>query len=108
MNKDEILTGLNDRQVEAVKHLDGPASVVAGAGTGKTTVLTRRLAYLLASGVDGRQVLAMTFTNKAAREMKERAFQMVGSRALELTISTFHSFGVRVLRENLNKLQKRY
>ncbi len=92
---------LNPAQLEAVHHLDGPCLVVAGAGSGKTRVITHKLARLLQTGVEPGQLAAITFTNKAAQEMRERAKALVGPRAAgQLVISTFHSLGVRLLRED--------
>ncbi|MFN5702137.1 MAG: ATP-dependent helicase [Betaproteobacteria bacterium] len=93
--------GLNPAQLQAVHHLDGPCLVVAGAGSGKTRVITHKLARLLQSGLEPGQLAAITFTNKAAQEMRERAKALVGPRAAgQLVISTFHSRGVRLLRED--------
>ena len=93
--------GLNPSQREGVLYLDGPCLVLAGAGSGKTRVITQKIAYLLREcGYAGRNVVALTFTNKAAREMEDRVKLLVDpSLAKGLTISTFHSLGVRILRE---------
>ncbi|WAL40272.1 DNA helicase PcrA [Brevibacterium sp. BRM-1] len=102
---DELLAGLNPQQVEAVTHTGAPLLIVAGAGSGKTSVLTRRIAYALATGrAHPGQVLAITFTNKAAREMVERIGALVGSAARGMWISTFHSACVRILRREAQTL----
>jgi DNA helicase II / ATP-dependent DNA helicase PcrA len=102
---EEILAGLNDQQRAAVVHSGAPLLIVAGAGSGKTRVLTSRVAYLLAErGVNPGQVLAITFTNKAAAEMKERVAAMVGPRAKVMWVSTFHSACVRILRRDAKLL----
>ena len=96
----EILSQLNDSQREAVTYCDGPSLVIAGAGSGKTRVLTYKIAYLLTTGLDPWNILALTFTNKAAREMKERVAQIVGDeRARRLYMGTFHSIFSRILRK---------
>ena len=96
----EILSQLNDSQREAVTYCDGPSLVIAGAGSGKTRVLTYKIAYLLTTGLDPWNILALTFTNKAAREMKERVARIVGDeRARRLYMGTFHSIFLRILRK---------
>lgn len=96
------ITNLNELQREAVLHKDGPCLVIAGAGSGKTKVLTTRVANLIMEGVPSYQILAITFTNKAAKEMKERILNMVSE--LDSFIGTFHSFGMRIIRENVTLL----
>lgn len=101
-----MLDELNDVQKEAVTISDGPVLVIAGAGSGKTKVLTTRIAYLLnEKNVDPRSILAITFTNKAALEMKERVASMLGNVGRIIQISTFHSFGLLIIKENLEKFK---
>lgn len=101
----DYLQGLNDRQLEAVTHINGPIMIVAGAGSGKTKVLTTRIAHLMAKGVDSFNILALTFTNKAAKEMKERIEKILGNNeARNLYIGTFHSVFARILRFEADKI----
>src|SRR5712692_6041281 len=100
-DSDELMAGLNTAQREAVCHDQGPLLIIAGAGSGKTRVLTHRVAWLIAErGVSPFQILAITFTNKAAGEMKARVAQLVGPVAERMWVSTFHSACVRILRRD--------
>ena len=99
---EDLLKNLNDEQIEAVKHNKGPCLVLAGAGSGKTKVLTNRIAYLIENGVRDYNILAITFTNKAAKEMRDRVYNLVGDVAS--FIGTFHSLGLRIIRENCGYL----
>lgn len=104
-NTDAIYAGLNDMQLEAVTHTDGPLLILAGAGSGKTRVLTHRIAHLMAARhVEPWNIIAITFTNKAAREMRERVDKIVGYGAENIWVSTFHSMCVRILRRFIDSL----
>ena len=101
---EDIIEGLNPSQREAVVNFNGPTLIIAGAGSGKTRVLTTRIAYMLANGVAPNSILALTFTNKAAREMRERIEALVGRDARFIRMGTFHSVFSRILRENAARI----
>ncbi|MGA0356707.1 MAG: UvrD-helicase domain-containing protein, partial [Ilumatobacteraceae bacterium] len=101
---DPLLDGLNPDQFDAVVHPGGPLLVVAGAGSGKTRVLTHRIAHLVRSGVHPTSILAITFTNKAAAEMRERVATLVGPVVKAMWVSTFHSACVRILRAHADRI----
>jgi len=104
----EILQDLNKEQKEAVTHLQGPLLVVAGAGSGKTKTITARVAYLISIGVDPKSILTLTFTNKAAREMRERALSLLEGKSLSSMplLCTFHKFGLMFLRKHIHNLNR--
>ena len=102
VSMNSLLTGLNKEQQQAVQHTEGPLLILAGAGSGKTKVLTVRIAHLLAQGVNPYEILAITFTNKAAKEMKSRVEGLVGDVATRIWLSTFHSFCAKFLRFELD------
>ena len=104
-SKNKLLANMNPRQKEAVMHTEGPLLLMAGAGSGKTRVLTHRIAYLIEEkNVNPWNILAITFTNKAAREMKERVNQLLGSGGEDVWVSTFHSMCVRILRRDVDQI----
>ncbi len=100
----ELKNELNPEQFKAVTQIDGAFLIIAGAGSGKTRVITFRIAHMLNSGVPQSAILALTFTNKAAREMEERIKELTGKKLPLLTVSTFHAFGVRILRQDITRL----
>ena len=100
----DLLKGLNDRQLEAAEHTEGPLLILAGAGSGKTRVLTHRIGYLIEKGVMPWQILAITFTNKAAQEMRDRVDGLLSGKGADVFVSTFHSLCVTILRRDIDKL----
>ncbi|MDE6119100.1 MAG: UvrD-helicase domain-containing protein, partial [Muribaculaceae bacterium] len=105
MHTDNYLDQLNPSQRQAVEYCSGPQLVIAGAGSGKTRVLTYKIVHLLASGYEPWRILALTFTNKAAREMRERIQSMVGNHtAAKLWMGTFHSIFARILRAHTDRI----
>ena len=100
----DFLNNLNNSQLESTLQMDGPMIVIAGAGSGKTRVLTYKIAYLMTQGIDPFNILALTFTNKAAKEMKERITSIAGSEAKNLWMGTFHSVFARILRIESHKI----
>ena len=104
MMESQILNGLNPAQREAVVNFDSPSLIIAGAGSGQTRVLTSRIAYMIEQGVKPYQILALTFTNKAAAEMRARIEQMIGTSSRYIRMGTFHSVFSRILRENADRI----
>jgi DNA helicase-2/ATP-dependent DNA helicase PcrA len=108
MREENMLSQLNDSQKKAVQHLDGPLLLLAGAGSGKTKTITTRLAYLISIGIDPASILTLTFTNKAATQMRERAFALLkNNMSYPPLLATFHKFGLLFLKFNINKLGRK-
>ncbi len=104
---DTILNTLNEAQKDAAKHIDGPLLILAGAGSGKTKTITTRLAYLISIGIDPASILTLTFTNKAATEMRERAFSLIENLTYPPLLCTFHKFGLLFLKFHISKLGRK-
>jgi DNA helicase-2/ATP-dependent DNA helicase PcrA len=100
----DYLAGLNPEQQAAVKQIQGPVMIIAGAGSGKTRVITYRVAHLIRNGVDSFNILVLTFTNKASREMRERIIHLVGPEAKNIWMGTFHSVFSKILRVEADKI----
>ena len=104
LNLSDLKNERNPEQYRAVTTTDGAILIIAGAGSGKTRVITFRIAHMLDKGIPQSQILALTFTNKAAKEMSDRIRDLTQKKLQNLTVSTFHAFGVKVLRQDIDKL----
>jgi len=102
-----MLSTLNESQQKAAQHIDGPMLILAGAGSGKTKTITTRLAYLISIGIDPSSILTLTFTNKAATEMRERAFSMIDKNTYPPLLCTFHKFGLLFLKFHISQLGRK-
>ena len=102
------LSGLNPEQRSAAETVEGPVLILAGAGSGKTRTITYRIAHMVSNlGIKGKSILGVSFTNKAAREMRERVITLLGkSQSRGLTLTTFHSLGVKILKKEIDKLER--
>src|SRR6056300_1732955 len=105
---DKLLSSLNESQKDAATHIDGSLLILAGAGSGKTKTITSRLAYLISLGIDPSSILTLTFTNKAATEMRERAFGLIDSNVSTMPLlCTFHKFGLLFLKFHMSELNRK-
>ena len=100
----DLASLLNPEQYKAASQIEGPELIIAGAGSGKTRMITYRIAYMLSKGIDQSEILALTFTNKAAKEMADRVRETVGKKLDKLTTTTFHSFGLGLLKSYIQYL----
>ena len=106
MDKTKLLETLNEQQLQAIINVDGPCRIIAGAGVGKTRVITYKIAYLInVIKIASEKILAVTFTNKAAREMKERVMQLLDDRSVNITIVTYHALCAKILRKDIHHLK---
>jgi DNA helicase-2/ATP-dependent DNA helicase PcrA len=106
---ENLLISLNNSQKSAAQHIDGPLLILAGAGSGKTKTITTRLAYLISIGIDPKTILTLTFTNKAANEMRDRAFSLLDTNSLNTPplLCTFHKFGLLFLKFYISELNRK-